>query len=370
MNPKDRDMTPDFSQAMRRATASTRSGDLADATRIIQAALSGRASDVTPPPASSRIDPEAEPAEEVAASRPGRRLDRIVAKLREGRARLNLDALKHAPSRGPDIPEGASFLAATHSGPAGARDYRLYIPAALPEGGPRGLVVMLHGCKQNPEDFALGTAMNAQAEARGLIVAYPRQTGAHNSTNCWNWFRPGDQMAGRGEPGILAALAREITAARGVPQDRVFIAGLSAGGAMAAVAGSAHPETFAAIGVHSGLPAGAAHDVISAFAAMRGDAATASAPLPRAVVFHGAADRIVHPSNGDRVFEAARSGRVSETTTGPGWTRETTETAEHWRIDRLGHAWSGGDARGSFTEASGPDASAEMVRFFLDGSTG
>ena len=360
-------MSPDFTDAMRRATRSTRSGDLTEATRIIQAALSGGAPDGTPPPRSSRVDPGAETAVEVAPSKPRRRLDGIVSKLREGRARLNLDALRPAPTRGPDIPEGASFLASNHSGPAGDREYRLYVPAALPEDGPRGLVVMLHGCKQNPEDFALGTTMNAQAEIHGLLVAYPRQTGSHNASNCWNWFRPGDQIAGRGEPGILAALAREIATEHGVSHDRVFIAGLSAGGAMAAVAGSAHPETFAAIGVHSGLPAGAAHDVISAFAAMRGEAATPAAPLPRAIVFHGAADRTVHPRNGTRVFEAARSGPVSDTTTGPGWTREVTETAEHWRIERLGHAWSGGDPRGSFTEASGPDASAEMVRFFLDG---
>jgi len=363
-------MTPDFSDAMRRATARTRSGDLADATRIIQAALSGRAPDDAPPPDSSRIDPRAETAEEVGSSKPGRRLDRIITKLREGRARLNLDALNPAPSRGPDIPDGARFLSACHSGPAGARDYRLYVPASLPADGPRGLVVMLHGCKQNPEDFALGTGMNAQAEIHGLIVAYPRQTGGHNSSNCWNWFRSGDQMAGRGEPGILAALAREIATDHGVPPDRVFVAGLSAGGAMAAVAGAAHPETFAAIGVHSGLPAGAAHDVISAFAAMRGDAATPSAPLPRAIIFHGAADRTVHPRNGAGVFEAARQGKPVDTETGPGWTREVAETAEHWRIDRLGHAWSGGDARGSFTEAAGPDASAEMVRFFLEGGEG
>ena len=361
-------MTPDFTDAMRMATDRTRSGDLADATRIIQAALAGRALDDAPPSASSRIDPEAEPAEEVAAEKPRRRrLDGIIAKLREGRARLNLDALKPAPSRGPDIPEGAGFLAATHSGPAGVREYRLYVPAALPAEGPRGLVVMLHGCKQNPEDFALGTTMNAQAEAHGLLVAYPRQTGAHNSSNCWNWFRPGDQKAGRGEPGILAALAREIAATHGVPDDRVFIAGLSAGGAMAAVAGSAHPETFAAIGVHSGLPAGAAHDVVSAFAAMRGENAVASAPLPRSIVFHGAADRTVHPRNGARVFEAASGDRTPRTDSGPGWTREVTDKAEHWRVERLGHAWSGGDPRGSFTEAAGPDASAEMVRFFLDG---
>jgi poly(hydroxyalkanoate) depolymerase family esterase len=307
---------------------------------------------------------------EVLPSKPRRRLDGIVSKLREGRSRLNLDALKPAPSRGPDIPEGARFLAATHSGPAGAREYRLYIPAALPEGGPRGLVVMLHGCKQNPEDFALGTTMNAQAEIHGLLVAYPRQTGSHNASNCWNWFRPGDQIAGRGEPGILAGMAREIATSHAVPQGRVFIAGLSAGGAMAAVAGSTHPETFAAIGVHSGLPAGAAHDVISAFAAMRGDAATPAAPLPRAIVFHGAADRTVHPRNGARVFEAAREGATPRTDSGPGWTRASTGTAEHWRIERLGHAWSGGDPRGSFTEASGPDASAEMVRFFLQEGDG
>ena len=223
---------------------------------------------------------------------------------------------------------------------------------------------MLHGCTQSPEDFALGTRMDLAAETAGFAVAYPAQTGAHNMQSCWNWFRPEDQGAGGGEPAILAAIARDLATELDVGS-RVFAAGLSAGGAMAAVLSETHPEVFAAVGVHSGLPAGAAVDLPSAFSAMRGERAGRPLGGP-AIVFHGTADGTVSPRNarallpGDGVETQHRNGVRS-------WTRLTTaQGTELWLIDGAGHAWSGGDAAGSYADAAGPDASAEMLRYFAE----
>jgi poly(hydroxyalkanoate) depolymerase family esterase len=286
-----------------------------------------------------------------------------------------------------EIPAGAAFETRSFACRAGTRTYKLYRPASL-AGAPNGLIVMLHGCKQDPDDFAVGTGMNALAEEEGLIVVYPGQTSSHNASSCWNWFRPGDQMRDRGEPAILAGLTQELAKEFGVGRDRTFIAGLSAGGAMAAIMGETYPDVFAAIGVHSGLAHGSANDVISAFAAMRGDAGraptVASNPTQfvRAIVFQGRADHTVHASNAERIMAMATSrmesqdaqashGRSSDGRSfeckvvkdGAGRT-----VAECWMIDGAGHAWSGGDARGSYADPKGPDASREMVRFFLHAS--
>jgi poly(hydroxyalkanoate) depolymerase family esterase len=249
---------------------------------------------------------------------------------------------------------------------------------------------MLHGCKQNPDDFAMGTGMNAVAEAHGLLVAYPGQTGADNASSCWNWFRPADQMRDAGEPSIIAGITAVIMSEFGLVRDRVFVAGLSAGGAMAAVMGETWPDLYAAVGVHSGLAFGSANDVMSAFSAMRGDLGLPSRTKPRAaaggaspvrtIVFHGGADRTVHPSNADRIVTAASltgaEGAVRKEAGCAAGGRTYTKTivadregltaVEYWLVDGAGHAWSGGHAGGSYTDPQGPDASSEMVRFFLD----
>jgi poly(hydroxyalkanoate) depolymerase family esterase len=279
------------------------------------------------------------------------------------------------------MPQAARYLRRSFTCDAGTRDFRLYLPACQPD-NPRGLIVMLHGCTQNPEDFATGTGMNALAEQYGLSVAWPEQTRAHNASACWNWFRPGDQSRDAGEPAILAGITRQIAAEFNVPDNRTFAAGLSSGGAMAAILGETWPDLFSAIGVHSGLPPGCAGDVVSAFAAMRGDARPAprcarAADASRLIVFHGSADRTVHPSNGERLFEAARGPRNPQDhrATAPGgrdYTRSRTAgpdgsiQAEYWLIEGTGHAWSGGQAGGSHTDPTGPDASKEMLRFFLN----
>jgi poly(hydroxyalkanoate) depolymerase family esterase len=271
----------------------------------------------------------------------------------------------------PDIPDGAAFDPLRHAGPHGARDYRLFRPS--PGRGPiRGLVLMLHGCTQTPEDFAVGTGMNRQAEAQGLLVVYPEQTRAHNANLCWNWFRATDQGRAGGEAAILADLAAAVAAEHALPPWRVFAAGLSAGGAMAAILAQTHPEIVAAAGVHSGLAPGSAQDVASAFAAMRGEASPrAEALRAPAIIFHGSADATVAPVNAGRL---AGSLLATEETSGTAAGRRydvlsgrnaAGHPVEVWRIDGAGHAWSGGDAAGSHADPRGPDASAEMVRFFL-----
>ena len=283
------------------------------------------------------------------------------------------------------LPEGAQFTEGSFTCAAGTRRYRSYIPASAQEGA-TGLVVMLHGCTQTPEDFAAGTGMNALAERDGFIVVYPHQSRGDNAQSCWNWFSRGDQARDRGEPAILAGMTREVIARHDIPDDRVFVAGLSAGAAMAVILGGTYPDLFKAVGAHSGLPAGAATDVPSAFAAMAGREGD-SVPrkgAARAIVFHGDADATVHPSNGERIVrqaleavpgqglqteESSRSGgrsyRRCTTYDGAG-----TEAVEHWVVEGLGHAWSGGQPAGSYTDPQGPDASAEMVRFFFEPSRG
>jgi poly(hydroxyalkanoate) depolymerase family esterase len=269
------------------------------------------------------------------------------------------------------------FLSGSFTNEAGTRNYRLYVPSK-PASGPRPLVVMLHGCKQNPEDFAAGTTMNLLAEENGCLVLYPEQAGTANHSHCWNWFEQSHQGRGQGEPSLIAGMTQEVVREHGLDAARVYVAGLSAGGAMAAVMAAAYPELYAAAGVHSGLPIGSAHDLMSALNAMKGaprkkrKAASGARPVP-VIVFHGDRDAIVHPSNGEAVYQQLTQGTsVRETEErGDGHTRTTAldaagkVVAEHWTMHGAGHAWSGGSAAGSYAEPSGPNASAEMLRFFL-----
>ena len=285
--------------------------------------------------------------------------------------------------REPEAPQGGTFCTHTFQGAAGSRGYKLFVPTRSGV-EPRPLVVMLHGCTQDPDDFARGTRMNRIAGEHGCYVAYPAQSQAANMQKCWNWFRAGDQERGQGEPAIIADLVRELLGNHEIDANRVYVAGMSAGGAMAVILGATHPELFAAVGVHSGLPYGAAHDLPSALAAMKaarpGRARDRVTPAVPTIVFHGDADTMVDPCNGERVaaasvahvaFDSVAEAVTEGTAQGRGFTRtdfrapDGTVVAEHWRVHGAGHQWSGGDASASHTDARGPDASREMLRFFL-----
>jgi poly(hydroxyalkanoate) depolymerase family esterase len=289
--------------------------------------------------------------------------------------------LKSTPEPAPSS-AGARFLALTFGNKAGSRPYKLYVPASY-VGQPVPLIVMLHGCTQSPDDFAAGTRMNAAADAHTFLVAYPGQTSHANMQKCWNWFNAGDQQRDGGEPSLIAGITRQVMRDYAVDPARVYVAGLSAGGAAAAIMGDAYPDLFAAIGVHSGLACGAAHDVQSAFAVMqRGSGGIAPRDGRRvmpAIVFHGERDTTVHPRNGDAVVAQADRDSVlavrveaGQVPGGHAYSKTRYVNAngktviEKWLVHGAGHAWFGGCPTGSYTDPKGPDATGEMLRFFLE----
>jgi poly(hydroxyalkanoate) depolymerase family esterase len=277
------------------------------------------------------------------------------------------------------VPEGARFEERTFSNAAGTRSYKVYAPSGY-RGKSLPVVVMLHGCTQDPDDFAAGTRMNELAEAQTFLVVYPCQPKSANLQKCWNWFNAGEQRRDGGEPSMIVGITQEALASFGADRSRVYVAGLSAGGAAAAILAATHPDVFAAVGVHSGLACGAARDMPSAFAAMGGGGAGVrrrEGPIVPTIVFHGDADRTVNPVNGDHVIAQGRpeAGLTEVATRGEANGMAYTHTVhidavdahmlEQWTLHGAGHAWSGGSADGSYTDPRGPDASREMVRFFL-----
>jgi len=314
-------------------------------------------------------------------------LDRV--KLRSG---LGIHGFgQPAPMSTPDIvPEGGKFVEATYSNQAGTRAYKLYIPSRY-AGQAIPLVVMLHGCTQSPDDFAAGTRMNLIAEEQTCLVVYPAQPNDANAAKCWNWFRPTDQRRDQGEPSLIAGITRQVMRDYMVDPQRIYIGGLSAGAAAAAVMGATYPDLYAAIGVHSGLACGIASDLPSAFVAMRqgqlqapsgsGDMSAVlghGSAIPT-IVFHGDRDTTVHPRNGDHVIAQSKSSANLQIKAhrghvpgGHAYTRTVHSDAsgraifEHWCIHGAGHAWSGGSPAGSYTDPRGPDAAKEMLRFFLE----
>jgi poly(hydroxyalkanoate) depolymerase family esterase len=302
---------------------------------------------------------------------------------------LRSGLVRPSPLERPRVPDGARFIESVYSDGLGQRDYKLYIPSG-DQGQTRPLIVMLHGCTQTPDDFAAGTCMNEVAEEHDFLVVYPAQSISANSSKCWNWFNPRDQRRGQGEPALIAGITRQVMRDYAVDERRVYVAGLSAGGAAAAIMSKAYPDLYAAVGVHSGLACGAASDLPSAFAAMRGGNNLSSWATPDAntrivptIVFHGDQDATVSPCNGDQVIAQSRGATATMEWTsvqnaqvprGHAYSRMLYANAdgrsilEQWIIRGAGHAWSGGSPAGSYTDPRGPDASREMVRFFLEHS--
>ena len=401
------------SNTMVEATRLTRAGRLTEATALLQRMPRGEtapdmtfgtAHDISPtggkPPI---IDAKAETIEETdrpllnaaTSAQPDtfRELRPLLDRVKR-RSGLGLQGLMQpAPVSTPDIvPEGGKFIEEKYTNSAGTRSYKLYIPSGY-QGQARPLVVMLHGCTQSPDDFAAGTRMNLIAEEQTCLVVYPAQPSEANAAKCWNWFRPSHQRRGQGEPSLIAGITRQVMRHYSVDPQRVYIGGLSAGAAAAAVMGATYPDLYAAIGMHSGLACGAANDLPSAFTAMQqGDLPASSgfgdisavlghgSAVPT-IVFHGDRDNTVHPRNGDHVIAQQKRtanlqknvhrGRVPG---GHAYTRTIHTDAsgrailEHWEIHGAGHAWSGGSPAGSYTDPRGPDAAREMLRFFLEHS--
>ena len=319
---------------------------------------------------------------------------RASSKLKAAAMRRGLRAIRRsipateAATSAPSL--DGRFVLASHTNRSGTRAYKTYIPAR-DEGQPRPLVIMLHGCKQNPDDFAAGTRMNELADELGFLVAYPEQASVANVSRCWNWFQATDQQRDDGEPSLIAGITRDVIARYNADLRRVYVAGLSAGGAMAAIMGHAYPDLYAAIGIHSGLAYAAARDLPSAFAAMggRGHRSVPSGgestfqAIPT-IVFHGDVDTTVHPRNGEHVIaQATPTGEdlviaafAPQTVengeeSGRAYTRTSQADSsgkaalEHWLVHGAGHAWSGGSVNGSYTDPRGPDATRAMLKFFL-----
>ncbi len=362
-----------FMEAMRHATQLVRSRGPMAATRFIQGLLRpNRAPRPSEP--SEPVDIDIEPKTEV--------LDPV------GTPDL------HAPAAPASLPAASGeFLEQRFSGHAGSRNYKLYVPSGDTT-TPLPLLVMLHGCTQNPDDFATGTRANRWGQSRRCLVVYPEQIQRANSHRCWNWFRPHDQQAGRGEPAIIAGIVKQVIDEHRVDTRRAYVAGLSAGGAMAAIMAREYPELFAAAAVHSGLPAGVAHDVTSALSVMKTGRAkfgssTGATPAIRRMVpiiaLHGDTDSTVNPANSDRLIESAVEmhrllnpdsplQKIAQTINATDNSRAVQRTRylasggasiiEQWVIRGAGHAWSGGDAAGSYADARGPDATAAILDFF------
>ena len=364
-------MNTEMNIAVGEALRLTRAGRLSEATELLQRGLGGTGTaapaDATHgQPLRDRDSPRS-PASE-----------RIQLRRARGGARASAAS---ATARASEV--RGRFRRLTHSESAGTRDYYVYVPGSY-AGHAVPLVVMLHGGKQDAADFAAGTRMNELAEQHSFLVAYPEQSRKANQGRYWNWFCPADQRADAGEPAIIAGITREVMRDFVVDPACVYIAGLSAGGAMAAVMAATYPSLYAAVGVHSGIAYRAAHDVGSAFTAMRtGGAPTATSAMPLMVI-HGDRDTTVAPVNADKLIGARlaigdATGKTGPTTTHGGTGHPYTRTVHH---DEGGlavaqslivhggqHAWYGGSPVGSYTDSRAPDSSAEVVQFFLGHGT-
>lgn len=403
--------TSGLQEGMAEATRLTNAGKLSEATAAIQRALGG---DTLGSPLAGRMATPTQSDFRVTEDRPGSGnispgtkvkpdADTMVSRLMNLPDSLTRDVLRkgnspekeqRARAPQPEAPATAGrFVSGSYSNRAGTRGYKLYIPSGA-KGQALPLLVMLHGCTQSPDDFAAGTRMNTLAESGDFFVVYPEQAGSANMNKCWNWFNAGDQQRDQGEPSIIAGITHQIAATQPIDTKRIYVAGMSAGAAMAVILGETYPDLYAAVGVHSGLAYGAAHDLPSAFGAMQGGGQDVSRPKTRAqraadltrtvpmIVFHGDRDSTVNQRNAEQILNQRLSDldatlpkasvRQGQVRGGRSYTHSVYRdsggepVAERWIVHGAGHAWSGGSPRGSYTDANGPDASMEMVRFFME----
>ncbi|WP_447555730.1 extracellular catalytic domain type 1 short-chain-length polyhydroxyalkanoate depolymerase [Vreelandella sp. EE22] len=376
-------------QRMQEATRLTRAGKLTEAMQMLQGQDSAPEHHDTPTPAQQGnvFESTCETVGEKTFSAftsdsPGAGHKRQGFRFRDQWAGFQTAARAQPTTAENETPSPGAFTAGSFSNRAGTRNYKLYMPSGY-HGQALPLVVMLHGCTQHPDDFAAGTQMNALAEAQTFCVLYPAQPQSANTSKCWNWFKASDQQREGGEPEILAGLTRQVLQTHGLDATRVYVAGLSAGGAMATTLAMTYPDLFAAVGVHSGLPHGVAKSLPDALAAMQGGksipngAQDGLASRVPAIIFHGDRDTTVHLNNAERVaaqYVAVKGGRGAaqpgQVTGGHRYTRtvyrddQGAARLEQWRIHGAGHAWAGGSTQGSYTDPKGPDASQEMLRFF------
>lgn len=390
-----------MTKRMEEATRLTRAGKLQEAMALLQGVPPTQRGEETPANAyrggntfdgtCEVIDEEVTPSKPGATESPERSFTtgdiKMPAAWRDKWMKFRGGMAQHEESfSATEEPQPGAFTAGSFTNQVGTRDYKLFLPSGY-HGQALPLVVMLHGCTQNPDDFAVGTDLNRLAEEQLCCVLYPAQSMSANSSKCWNWFKAEDQQREGGEPAIIAGMTRQIIDNHGLDDSRVYVAGLSAGAAMATTLAMTYPDLFAAVCVHSGLPHGVAQSLPDALGAMQGGlgplggrkakGANWASEVP-AIIFHGDRDTTVHPSNADRVAAqystsrqagaAVEQGKVAN---GHTYTRTTHHNAkgqlhmEQWRIHGAGHAWSGGSAKGSYTDPKGPDATKEMLRFFL-----
>ena len=389
-------------QQLEAATALVRQGHLGLATQAIQDALQGKniathtapaatpfaAPGHTTPSARWRTLLDADIQDAVVRERPVRSPRATPAAPAATQAKTPASAPRAKPQR-TEPPGSFTRVAFKHGGKQ--HHYWLSVPPHAQPGTDMPLVLMLHGCTQNPQDFATGTGMNAAAAPANALVLYPAQPASANHNGCWNWFAIKHQQRDQGEPALLVAMLHDVMARHAVDQQRVYAAGLSAGGAMAALLGREYPEIFAAVGVHSGLQAGAANNMMAALSAMKTGAKLGphvqpparTGHAPALIVFHGDADGTVHAKNGEQLVQAAldalgsdaaqvqQQTQKGQSPAGQPFTHTVYRAAdgvvaEHWLLHGAGHAWSGGHPSGSHTDARGVDATREMLRFFLE----
>ncbi|MDO8903808.1 PHB depolymerase family esterase [Hydrogenophaga sp.] len=269
-------------------------------------------------------------------------------------------------------PGGGTWTPGVAMGATGMRRFRIYRPPGIAFGERLPLMVMLHGCGQDANRFALSTKMNQLAARERFLVLYPEQDRIANGQGCWNWFAT-DNGRAYGEAALIMNAIDQACLLYPGDRTRVAVAGLSAGASMAALLVARHPERFKAVVMHSGIPPGTAHSGLSALGAMHGHRETpplVAASWPPLLVVHGAADHVVSPQNGRaaaRVWaEAAdaQAGEVRRVQRGQRHPMQVTDFKRQGRtvatlvaVDRLAHAWSGGAAREPYSDGKGPDAS-------------